>query len=122
MYKILASLAIVTFLAACASTNQVKVSTTPVAIPEFKVPQPRKPNISNVKFRVVTADNIDSFAEDFKKRGGTIYVLDGSNMKVLTGNISELKRYVAQQKTVILTLQAEHNRLSQQQNDLINKK
>ena len=78
-------------------TNTVK-TTVPI------VAHPKGVQISNVKIYVVTADNYDEFVEKFTAKNGelayiAISVKDYENLSL---NFAELKRYIEQQKQIIV--------------------
>jgi hypothetical protein len=78
-------------------TNTVK-TTVPI------VAHPKGAQISNVKIYVVTAKNYDEFVAKFTAKNGdlayiAISVKDYENLSL---NFAELKRYIEQQKQIIV--------------------
>jgi len=66
--------------------------------------RPKPVTLYDVRFDVVTKDNIDQFIEENKKAFGGIIFLgltipDYENMSL---NIAELRRYINQQKSIIV--------------------
>ena len=54
---------------------------------------------------VVTAENWDTFIEDFKKDNGqewVFYAISVRGYETLSLNIAEMRRYLEQQKSIIL--------------------
>jgi hypothetical protein len=107
--KLIAILAMALATAGCASTG-ITVTTKPVTQPEFHVALPRAPQSSYVRYRIVDASNVEAFAAEVTKSGASFYVVDGSQMKNLTGNIAELRRYALQMKIVVVAYDTELNR------------
>lgn len=78
-------------------TNTVK-TTVPI------VARPKGAQINDVKIYVVTAENYDQFVEDFTAKNGelayiAISVKDYENLSL---NFAELKRFIEQQKQIIV--------------------
>ena len=78
-------------------TNTVK-TTVPI------VAHPKGVQINNVKIYVVTAENYNEFVEKFSAKNGelayiAISVKDYENLSL---NFAELKRYIEQQKQIIV--------------------
>jgi len=78
-------------------TNTVK-TTVPI------VARPKGAQISDIKIYVVTAENYDEFVEKFTAKNGelayiAISVKDYENLSL---NFAELKRYIEQQKQIIV--------------------
>lgn len=67
-------------------------------------PRPKPVSLTKMKFHVVTDDNLDQFIENFKRKNGelvfvAISIPDYENLAL---NISELRRFINQQKEVIV--------------------
>ena len=83
------------------------VEITPPKIIEKKirvVPHPKPVNLSKIKFYVVNENNIGKFEQDIT-RESISYVFIGMTVKDyenLSLNTAELKRYINQQKEIIL--------------------
>jgi len=78
-------------------TNTVKLSVAPV-------PHPKKVQLNDVKIYVVAAENYEEFKKDFEAKNGSdayiaISVKDYENLSL---NFAELRRYIEQQKQIIL--------------------
>ena len=78
-------------------TNTVK-TTVPI------VARPKGAQINDIKIYVVTAENYDEFVEKFTAKNGelayiAISVKDYENLSL---NFAELKRYIEQQKQIIV--------------------
>ena len=68
------------------------------------VERPNPVSLNGVRFYVVTEDNFEEFKERFKNDHGSlvfyaISVLDYENIAL---NVAELKRYIEQQKNIII--------------------
>ena len=71
-------------------------------IPTQNRPKPKKMN--NIHFYVVTEDTWDSFKERFAKENGDLlfYALSVRDYESLALNMADLKRYIQQQKEIIV--------------------
>jgi leucyl aminopeptidase (aminopeptidase T) len=67
-------------------------------------PQPKPIDMTDVKFYVVTEDNYDEFKEKFMKRNNdfVFYVVSVHDYENLALNMSELYRYIKQQKEIVV--------------------
>ena len=67
-------------------------------------PQPKPIDMTDVKFYVVTEDNYDEFKEKFMKRNNdfVFYVVSVHDYENLALNMSELYRYIKQQKEIVI--------------------
>lgn len=104
--KVILAAVLLTVLAGCASTRKIDVVSTPT---EYQIYQPARPapvSLNNVKFRVVTKENLDQFiAEQSKKQGNSnpvFVVISTKDYEALSLNLAELKRYIDQQKEIIV--------------------
>ena len=96
-------------LSSCTSwpkLTQVEVKTVEVErnIPVQHRPQPIRMN-TNMKWWVVTEENFKEFKEKFQKENGdplVAYVLSVKDYETLALNMAEIKRYLEQQKEIII--------------------
>ena len=67
-------------------------------------PQPKPVDMNDVKFYVVTEENYDEFKEKFMKRNNdfVFYVVSVHDYENLALNMSELYRYIKQQKEIVI--------------------
>ena len=67
-------------------------------------PQPKPIDMTDVKFYVVTEENYDEFKEKFMKRNNdfVFYVVSVHDYENLALNMSELYRYIKQQKEIVI--------------------
>ena len=67
-------------------------------------PQPKPIDMTDVKFYVVTEENYDEFKEKFMKRNNdfVFYVVSVHDYEDLALNMSELYRYIKQQKEIVV--------------------
>lgn len=95
-------------LAGCAS-NPIQIETAPVELEIAQPSLPRKPALRNLKWHVVTKDNVDEFIEEQVKLQGNpnpvAVALSMKDYETLSLNIAELKRYIQQQSDVIVYYQ-----------------
>ena len=97
------------FLAGCSSLSrkpetEIKVVTkiVPTTIPT--VAQPKPIQLNDTRVWVVTAENLEEFLEDFKEQYGEVafVALSMRDYENLALNIGDLKRYIGQQKEIIV--------------------
>ena len=96
-------------LSSCGSwpkLTQIEVQTVEVErnIPKQNRPQPIRMN-TNMKWWVVTEENFEEFKKKFQKENGdplVAYVLSVRDYETLALNIAEIKRYIEQQKQIII--------------------
>ena len=89
-----------------AQLKQIEVKTVEVErrIPVQNRPQPIKMN-TTMKWWVVTEENFKEFKEKFQKENGdplVAYVLSVKDYETLAINMAEIKRYIEQQKQIII--------------------
>ena len=107
--KVSSLLLLTLVLSSCSSwpqLKQIEVKTVEVErnIPIQNRPQPIRLN-SNMKWWVVTEDNFAEFKEKFQKENGdplVAYVLSVRDYETLAINMAEIKRYIEQQKQIII--------------------
>ena len=86
--------------------TQIEVQTVEVErnIPKQNRPQPITMN-TTMKWWVVTEENFKEFKEKFQKENGdplVAYVLSVRDYETLALNMAEIKRYIQQQKEIII--------------------
>ena len=86
--------------------TQIEVQTVEVErnIPKQNRPQPITMN-TTMKWWVVTEENFKEFKEKFQKENGdplVAYVLSVRDYETLAINMAEIKRYIEQQKQIII--------------------
>ena len=86
--------------------TQIEVQTVEVErnIPKQNRPQPITMN-TTMKWWVVTEENFKEFKEKFQKENGdplVAYVLSVKDYETLALNMAEIKRYIEQQKEIII--------------------
>lgn len=92
---------------ACSRTNPEPIIQTVTKTEKITVPlvgKPKPVQLNDVKIYVVTEDNYDEFVEEFYNKNGktawiAISVKDYENLSL---NIAELRRYIEQQKEIIV--------------------
>lgn len=102
--KILLAIGFALVVAGCSTTEKIEVDTV---VKEVKIPiqpQPKPIKLNDVEFFVVTPDNYLEFIENLeKKRGTTVYyAMTVPDYEIMALNFSEIKRYIEQQKQIIL--------------------
>ena len=107
--KVLNLLLLTLVLSSCSSwpkLTQIEVQTVEVErnVPIQNRPQPIRMNI-NMKWWVVTEENFKEFKKKFQKENGdplVAYVLSVKDYETLALNMAEIKRYIEQQKEIII--------------------
>ncbi len=107
--KISSLLLLTLVLSSCSSWpkfTQIEVQTVEVErnIPIQNRPQPITMN-TTMKWWVVTEENFKEFKEKFQKENGdplVAYVLSVRDYETLALNMAEIKRYIEQQKEIII--------------------
>ena len=84
--------------------TEIKVVTKIKALTIPTVSPPKPIQLNDTRVWVVTADNLEAFIEDFKEQYGEVafVALSMRDYENLALNIGDLKRYIGQQKEIIL--------------------
>jgi len=105
--KVLSLLLLCLAISSCSSwpkLKQIEIKTVQV---ERVIPtqnRPRPINMNNIKFYVVTSENFEEFKKRYEKDNGTFlfYALSVRDYETLALNMAEIKRYIEQQKQIII--------------------
>ena len=105
--KVLSLLPLCLIISSCSSwpkLKQIEIKTVQV---ERVIPtqnRPRPINMNNIKFYVVTSENFEDFKKRYEKDNGTFlfYALSVRDYETLAINMAEIKRYIEQQKQIII--------------------
>ena len=105
--KVLSLLLLCLAISSCSSwpkLKQIEIKTVQV---ERVIPtqnRPRPINMNNIKFYVVTSENFEDFKKRYEKDNGTFlfYALSVRDYETLAINMAEIKRYIEQQKHIII--------------------
>lgn len=92
-------------LVGCAGFEDTVVVKTKYVEQNIQLQQRPKPvSLYNVKFNAVTQENIEEFLERFEKENGDIvfFAISVTDYEKMSLNIAELKRYIEQQKSLIV--------------------
>ena len=106
-WKSLNLLLLCLILSSCSSwpeLKQIEVKTVEV---ERNIPiqnRPRQLDMSSIKWYVVTPENFEDFKKRFTDENGDLvgYVLSVRDYETLAINMAEIKRYIEQQKEIII--------------------
>ena len=105
--KVLSLLPLCLAISSCSSwpeLKQIEIKTVQVerVIPTQNRPRPL--NMNNIKFYVVTSENFEDFKKRYEKDNGTFlfYALSVRDYETLAINMAEIKRYIEQQKQIII--------------------
>ena len=91
----------------CSTWNPLKKIEIKTVEVERVIPtqnRPRPVNMNDIHFYVVTEQNFEEFKKRFVKENGDLvgYVLSVRDYETLALNMAELKRYLIQQKEIIV--------------------
>lgn len=93
-------------LTACFGSNKkVEITTAPAAIQVIHPEFPRPIKLDNITFKVVTSENLDDFLKQWKQKNGDDFVFIAFSVKdyeTMAINIEELRRYINQQREIII--------------------
>ena len=105
--KVLSLLLLCLAISSCSSwpkLKQIEIKTVQVEriIPTQNRPRPL--NMNDIKFYVVTSENFEEFKKRYEKDNGTFlfYALSVRDYETLALNMAEIKRYIEQQKQIII--------------------
>jgi len=108
VYLILLSLLPLFLLSSCSLLPKEKEIIVQTVEVEKQIPlqlQPKPLQFNSVYWHVVTKENFDDFMEKFKKENGeawVFYAISVRSYESMAFNMAELKRYIEQQKQVIV--------------------
>lgn len=90
----------------CASTKKIDIYSKPVELNIYQPADPEPVKMLDMKFRVVTKENIDAFIQEQSKiqdNPNPVFVVIGiKDYKAMSLNLAELKRYINQQQKIIV--------------------
>jgi hypothetical protein len=91
-------------LTACASDEKIIVQTDIIQTEIPTQARPKGVSLSNVKFYVVTKENLNEFLKNFEKENSDIvfYAISVKDYEKMALNIADLRRYINQQDKLIL--------------------
>ena len=108
-WKVSSLLLLSLLLSSCSSWNPLKTVEIKTVQVERQIPtQNRPPQIqlnTNMKWWVVTEENFKEFKAAFQKENGdplVAYVISVKDYETLALNMAEIKRYIEQQKSIIV--------------------
>lgn len=117
--KILPTLLISGFLIGCGSTRTIEVDTTPVNLDIIHPEPPRQIVMRGVKWTVFNKERLEQLLRDpkTKERDFVFFALDPQGYENLSLNFREAKRYIEQQKTIIIYYRNVTNEIQRQLNN-----
>lgn len=93
-------------LTACFGSNKkIEITTAPAAIQVIHPDFPRPVKLDDVTFKVVTSENLEEFLRQWKQKNGNDFVFIAFSVKdyeSMALNLEELRRYINQQKEIII--------------------
>jgi len=93
-------------LTACLGSNKkIEISTAPVPIQVMHPEFPKPVKLDDITFKVVTSENLDEFLKEWKQKNGNDFVFIVFSVKdyeSMALNLQELRRYINQQKEIII--------------------
>lgn len=101
--KILPALIALLALASCTTSKNIQVTSKPLDLIVVKQAPPRDVNLADPHWIVVTPDNFEAVKEKYSKGGKfVVYGVTPTDYKKILKNQAELKRYIDQQKAIIV--------------------
>ena len=90
-------------LAGCASTKQIEISASPIAKPPLTLPKTNKVKMRNVKWKIVTKNNVDQVMADLAKQGDNVvlFSLTDKGYEALSLNTADLRKLIMEQQAII---------------------
>ena len=106
LWKLCLALPLLLSSGACSSFKDVLPVTIKTVEIERSIPiqkRPRPLSLNDIHFYVVTEDTYAAFKQRFEKQNGVLvfYALSVRDYETLSLNMSEIKRFLAQQKGII---------------------
>lgn len=93
-------------LTSCSSIKTLEIFSAPVEKKIIQPADPRPVKLELLNFDVVTSDNIDEFLAEVRKAQKNdeyvFYAISPKNFEVLALNMQELKRFIIQQRDIIV--------------------
>ena len=105
--KVLSLLLLSLALSSCSSWPQLKQIEVKTVEIERNVPiqnRPRQLDLSSIKWYVVTEENFEEFKKRFTAENGEFlfYAISVRDYETLSLNMADIKRYIEQQKNIIV--------------------
>ena len=105
--KVSSLLLLCLLVSSCSTWNPLKTIEIKTVEVERKIPIQNRPNqldMNDINFYVVTEQNFEEFKARFSKENGDLvgYVLSVRDYETLALNMAEIKRYIEQQKSIIV--------------------
>jgi len=109
-------------LSSCSSVPEKEIVTVETFIkPDIPiVERPKALNLSTPYFHVVTAENLEVFLEEFKKKNGSelvFYAMSVRDYEKISLNLADLRRYIQQQEAVIVYYETTIERIENGETD-----
>ena len=105
--NVLGCLSLAVLLSGCSlltpQPQQVEISTTPVQKPQLELPQADELRLREIDWTLITPDNAEEVFAEAEESGRPIvfFALTDKGYENLGLNISDIRAYVQQQKTII---------------------
>ena len=106
-FKVSSLLLLCLLVSSCSTWNPLKTIEIKTVEVERKIPiqnRPKQLDMNDINFYVVTEQNFEEFKARFSKENGDLvgYVLSVRDYETLALNMAEIKRYIEQQKSIIV--------------------
>ncbi len=100
-------LSLILLSSGCSSWKPLTEVVTETKIIERTIPtqeRPKQVNLEDIQWYVVTEKNMDEFIKRFEDENGTLvfYAMSVRDYETLSLNMADLKRYILQQKEIIV--------------------
>lgn len=104
-------------LVGCGSVQEKVVLKTDYVVKEIPLQQRPKPlSLHRVKFYAVSPENIDEFLVEYEKENGDVvfFAISVPDYENLSLNVAELKRFINQQKSLIIYYEESIGRMEEE--------
>jgi hypothetical protein len=95
---------LILFLSACATTQPIQISASPIDKPELVLPTADQLNLRDVKWIIITPENAEQVLKTLPTTGGkvAVFALTDKGYQNLSLNINDLRTYVQQLQAIIV--------------------
>lgn len=100
-------LSLILLSSGCSTYKALTEAVTVTEVVQAKIPvqeRPKPVNLEDIQWYVVTERNMDEFIKRFEDENGTLvfYAMSVRDYETLSLNMADLKRYILQQKEIIV--------------------
>jgi hypothetical protein len=116
-------LSLILLSSGCSSWKPLTEVVTETKIIERNIPtqeRPKQVSLEDIQWYVVTEKNMDDFISRFEDENGTLvfYAMSVRDYETLSLNMADLKRYILQQKEIIVYYEGSVEPKKEEENEL----